>query len=88
MRKILVLLCLLACIAIFTGCNYQVFDTNYTFTNAYIKIGEEWVDLEIKSWTDYEGEQIQITLFDDTVMVVNSVNCILYSGELPKGDAQ
>ena len=65
--------------------NYDFFDTHYTFTKAYVKIGEEWMDLEIKSWTDYEGEQIQLTLHDDTVMLVSSVNCILYEGELPKG---
>ena len=66
--------------------NYDFFDTNYTFTHAYVKIGEEWVDLEIKTWTDYEGEQIQLTLPDDTVMLVSSINCILYEGELPKGN--
>ncbi|MBE6674242.1 MAG: hypothetical protein E7596_03945 [Ruminococcaceae bacterium] len=66
--------------------NYDFIDTNYTFSKAYVKIGDQWMDLEIKSWTDYEGEQIQLTLADGTVMLVNSVNCILYEGELPKGD--
>lgn len=81
------------CIVLFTvfasliACgNYDFIDTNYTFTKAYVKIGDEWLDLEIKSWTDYEGEQIQLTLADGTVMLVNSMNCILYEGELPKGD--
>ena len=66
------------------GCNHQMFDFNYEFSNAYVKVGEEWIDLEIKTWMDYDGEQIQITLKDDTVMVVSSVNCILYNGVLPK----
>ena len=67
-----------------TGCNKQVWDTQYTFNNAYVKIGEEWVDLEISSWGDYEGEQLQLKLKDGTVMVVSSINCILYNGTLPQ----
>jgi hypothetical protein len=69
-----------------TGCNYNMLDVNYNFTKAYVKIGEKWVVLDIAMWTDYEGEQIQITLKDGTVMVVSSVNCILYNGNLPKGE--
>ena len=84
-RKILVLLAvvvlLLGCLA---GCNMQVIDLNYNFDKACVKIGEEWVDLEIKSWRDYEdGEQLQLTLEDGTVMVVHSANCVLYIGTLP-----
>ncbi len=92
MKKRLLSLAFL-CVVLFTllvslvGCgNYDFIDTNYTFTKAYVKVGDEWMDLEIKSWTDYEGEQIQLTLNDDTVMLVSSVNCILYEGELPKGN--
>ena len=66
------------------GCNYQLIDMNYKYTNAYIKIGDEWKDVEIKTWKDYEGEQIQITLTDGTVILTNSINCILYNGELPE----
>lgn len=68
-----------------TSCgNYDEFDVEYKFTKAYVKIGEEWQDIEVKSWTDYEGEQLQLKLKDGTVMVVSSVNCILYEGTLPK----
>lgn len=68
----------------FTGCgNYEEFDFTYTFTKAYVKIGEEWKDIEVKSWTDYEGEQLQLRLHDGTVMLVSSINCILYEGTLP-----
>ena len=67
------------------GYNKQIFDFNYEYTNAYVKIGDEWKDIEIKSWTDYEdGEQLQIILKDGTVMLVSSYTCILYKGSLPK----
>lgn len=68
------------------GCNKQLIDLNLKFDRAYIKIGEEWKDFAISSWTDYEdGEQIQIKLKDGTVILTNSINCILYNGTLPRG---
>ena len=67
------------------GCNKQLIDLNYNYSNAYVKIGDEWMDLKIRSWTDYDGEQLQITLTDGTVMLVSSYYCILYNGTLPKG---
>ena len=78
---IAVILALVLCLC---ACNYQVGDLNYHYTNAYVKIGETWVDFEIKKWKDYDGEQLQITLKDGTVMLVSSINCVLYNGELPK----
>lgn len=68
---------------VLVGCNKQVFDFEYKYTNAYIKIGDEWTDVKIKSWNDYDGEQIQIILEDNTVILTNSFNCILYNGNLP-----
>ena len=67
-----------------SSCNKQLVDTNYTYTNAYIKVGEEWTDVEIKQWKDYNGEQLQLTLKDGSSLLVSSVNCILYKGSLPK----
>ena len=65
------------------GCNKELFDLQYAYDRAYIKVGEEWVDISIKSWTDYEGEQLQITLHDGSKILVSSINCILYYGKLP-----
>lgn len=71
-------------VIVLTACNKQILDLNLKFDRAYIKIGDEWKDVAIKSWNDYDGEQIQIILYDDTVILTSSVNCILYKGELPK----
>ena len=65
------------------GCNYQVIDLQYAYNRAYIKVGEEWLDTPIKAWKDYEGEQLQLTLQDGSKILVSSINCILYYGELP-----
>ena len=68
-----------------TGCNQQIFDFNYKFEKAYVKIGDQWKDVEIKTWTDYEdGDQFQLTLKDGTVLIVHSTNLILYNGTLPR----
>ena len=65
------------------GCNKEILDLQYAYNHAYIQIGDEWIDLPITRWTDYEGEQLQITLTDGTKILVSSINCILYYGELP-----
>lgn len=67
-----------------TGCNYQTFDTNFTYTHAYVQIGEEWKLVEITAWRDYDGEQLQIKLKDGTVLLVSSFTCILCNGTLPE----
>lgn len=84
MKKIAIIILIIISICMFTACNYQLVDLNYKYTNALIKIGEKWMDVEIKAWRDYDGEQIQLTLEDETILLVCSVNCILYNGELPK----
>lgn len=58
--------------------NHQLFDTTYTYNYAYV----QWPDghsekLAISSWTDYEGEQLQIKTKDGKVYLFNSVNCVL-----------
>lgn len=84
-KKLLALMAvIIASASCLTGCNKQVVDFNYKFDKARVQIGEEWTDLEIKTWKDYDGEQIQLTLTDGTVMIVHSQNCILYKGTLPE----
>lgn len=83
-RFLVTLVTLMLSMMCLTSCgNYDGFDTNYKFTKAYVKIGEIWKDIEVKSWTDYEGEQLQLKLKDGTVIIISSVNCILYEGTLP-----
>lgn len=85
MKKLTLIILIVAIAVMFTACNKEVFDVKFKFTNAYVKVGEDWIDVEVKTWTDFEGEQIQLTLKDGTVLVVNSMNLILYNGTLPTG---
>jgi len=75
MKKILCLVMLLLCL---TGCNYAIFDLHYEFNYAMFTLPNgELIEGNIKSWTDYEGEQLQITMEDGTVYLTNSFNCVL-----------
>ncbi len=84
-KIVAVLMTVTACMVCLAGCNRQVVDTKYKFDKALVKVGEEWITVDVKKWGDYEGEQIQLVLEDGTVMIVSYVNCILYKGTLPKG---
>ena len=59
------------------GCNHTMLDTNYYFDRAIIKVGEEWKEVKVKSWCDYDGEQLQIVAEDGTVYLTSSFNCTL-----------
>jgi len=86
MKKLILIITLIFAIILIipvAGCNQQVIDLNYRFTRASIYINGEWKDIAIKTWNDYEGEQLQLTLHDGTVLIVHSENCILYQGQLP-----
>ena len=57
--------------------NKQIFDFNQKFEYAYVC----WPDgtaekLVLKSWKDYEGDQIQITTANGTYLF-HSENCVL-----------
>ncbi len=60
-----------------TGCNRQMIDLDYTFNYAYINIGGELQKIEIESWKDYEGEQIQIKDKHGKTYLTSSYNCTL-----------
>ena len=81
MKKIKLGLVVATSLIMLAGCgNKQVFDISYNFNRATIKLQDDSViDVEIKSWQDYDGEQIQIKAKDGTVYLVNSVNCTMYS---------
>lgn len=77
MKKLIILVVLT--MVMLTGCgNYDLFDTNYTYNKAIIKLPDSTVvNVDIKQWKDYDGEQIQIISTDGTVYLTNSFNCTL-----------
>lgn len=79
MKKFFVLFAVIcAMIVLLTGCNYQMIDTTYKYDKAIIKLAnDEVIEVEIKSWLDYDGEQLQIVAKDGTVYLTNSFRCDL-----------
>lgn len=73
------LLTVILCVGLLTGCgNSTLIDTTYTYDRAIIKLAnDEIVEVEIKRWADYDGEQLQITAEDGTVYLTNSYRCDL-----------
>lgn len=63
---------------VLTSCNQQIIDTNYTFDRAIVTMNDGTrMEIEIKQWNDYEGEQLQIIGKDGKVYLVSSYNTIL-----------
>lgn len=85
MKKIILIMLLVTSVIGISGCgNYEIFDTTYTFE--YVHLHKTNECLKIKAWTDYEGEQIQVTLDDDTVLLVSNINADLIKGNCPYCD--
>ena len=59
-----------------TGCNYDIIDTSYSYNKAICNYNGDKFELEIKSWTDYDGEQIQVKTKDNTYLL-SANNCYL-----------
>lgn len=79
MKRMKQLLFLMLLGGVLAGCgNKEIFDTTYTFDYAMISLPNgDIVEGEIKSWTDYEGEQLQITFENGDTYLVSSMNAIL-----------
>lgn len=76
MKKLIVLLAL--CGLLMTGCgNKDYVDTVKTYDKAIINVGGEYIEVDVKKWRDYDGEQLQITSTDGTVYLTSSFNCTL-----------
>lgn len=62
------------------GCgNRQIIDTKWKFEKAKIIVGNEVIEVEVKSWLDYEGgdTSIQIVAKDGTVYLTDKKNVVL-----------
>ena len=81
MKKIIKILLLtiiiFSSLFLLTGCNKQIIDTTYSYNKAIINTGDETITVNIKSWKDYDGEQLQIVTTDGKVYLGSSFNIIL-----------
>lgn len=78
MKKFIILAVSIVTLCILNSCNKTIVDTTYTFDKAIINLGEEYITIKVKSWTDYQdGDQIQVTANDGTTYLVHSSNITL-----------
>ncbi len=64
-------------VSILTGCNKTIIDTTYTFNYAIIQLPNgEVVEGKVETWTDYDGEQLQIRI-NGVTYLCSSYNCVL-----------
>lgn len=61
------------------GYNVQVFDTNYKFNYAFIRISDDkTIEGKVKTWLDYDdSDMVQVTFTDDNVYYTHGSNIIL-----------
>lgn len=76
-KKLALIITTLLTICILCGCNKQIFDFEYHFDHAILKLPNgEIIEGEIESWRDYKGEQLQIKI-DGKLYLISSINCVL-----------
>ena len=83
MKKIIALLLVLTLIlglCLLTGCNQQVFDTTYSFEEAYVfgPNGQELAHGTVSSWKDYDDGTVQVVI-DGRTYYTDLQNVILIS---------
>lgn len=62
------------------GCgNRQVFDTKWNFRKAIIFMGNDTIEVNVKSWKDYDDTTIQITDTNGKTYLTDLKNVILLS---------
>ena len=65
-----------------SGCNKQLFDTNFKFTKVHVFQTNKCY--EITSWTDYEdGDQIQVKIKDFGTCLFHSNQIVLIESKCP-----
>ena len=74
-KKILILIALVSTILL-TGCNYDIFDTHYSFDKIICDYNGNKFELKIDKWTDYEGEQLQI-ISNGKTYLLSANNCYM-----------
>ncbi len=74
---IAIVIVLIVALFMTTGCNQNMLDFNMTFDYAECYLNGEYTKYEIKKWSDYDGEQIQIVTKDGKTYLVSMNYCKL-----------
>ena len=61
----------------YEGSNRQIFDTKWEFRKAIIFMGNDTIEVNVKSWKDYDDTTIQVTDINDKTYLTDLKNVIL-----------
>ena len=80
MNKKMLVVFIVLLLFILGSCDTRLVETeiNTTFSRAWIKLGNDWVEMAIKAWRIY-GDGIQITSQDGTIYMTDWENMVLMS---------
>ena len=82
--KIIVAISIIIIIALcLEACDNHLYDTDYTYNKAHIRVNDVWFDVDIDKWREFSDEQMVLILTDGTEIMIHSRDCILYNGTLP-----
>ena len=85
--KIIVAIAIIIIIALCLGaCDNHLYDTDYTYNKAHIRVNDVWFDVDIYKWREFSDGQMVLVLIDGTEIMIHSRDCILYSGTLPTAE--
>lgn len=71
------LMMLVGCVVLCSCGNYTVLDMTFTYSWAQIKLPDGTIiEGKVDNWTDYEGDQLQITI-DGTTYLVHAANAVM-----------
>ena len=79
MLKKLIFSLLLLSSTFLISCNKQILDTTWKFDKAIIIIGDEQIEVDIDSWTDYDDTTVQIKSKDGKVYLTDIKNVLMIS---------
>lgn len=77
-----------ASVLLMTGCNKQVIDLTYEYSQAQIKMPDGTViEGKVDSWNDYEGDQLQVKI-NGTTYLAHSSNVVPTLSVPPRSAAE
>ena len=71
-----------------SGCNFSLVDTTYNFNKVMVNSDSSSILMNVKSWKDYQGEQLQIITDDNFVLLTSSFDTQCFSGNSDKYSAK
>lgn len=87
MKKLLILISFFFLGLTLTSCNYDMMDMHYKFDKVHTTFdGVHYQCYEIYSWSDYDGEQIQVDIKGYGVVVLSSFDSKLIEDKCPYCD--